>query len=114
MMLFANTTSTSSVDLTRVRFGAPSTVTGVHGGIERIEEDLRVQYTATRSRQEHLPNLNSLMGTDVGALTVTDVDFSTCRFKGAINLDKLGMGGTTRFARPRTVRSPDGICAAAG
>ncbi|NUT54293.1 MAG: pentapeptide repeat-containing protein [Saccharothrix sp.] len=87
----------STLSLTGVRLGASSTITG---DILRADHD---SVPGTRSDVDHgavLPRLRSLSEVDVADLTVTDVDLGHCLFAGAVNLDKLRMGGTTPFARP--------------
>ncbi|WNV84750.1 pentapeptide repeat-containing protein [Umezawaea sp. Da 62-37] len=82
------TTSVSMLSLAGVRLGAPSTLTGA------------TPPTTPGSAASRLPQLMSLAGADVAELTITDIDLGVCLFAGAINLDKLHMGGTTPFARP--------------
>lgn len=87
----------STLSLTGVRLGAPATVTGA---VPQRGQDSVADAPPTAERDAALPRLMSLAEVDVADFTVTDVDLAHCLFAGAINLDKLRMGGTTPFARP--------------
>ncbi|WP_197288693.1 pentapeptide repeat-containing protein [Nocardia sp. NRRL S-836] len=91
----------STLSLTGVRLGAPSTVTG---DIPHVDHGTAVSTATAAGRGADLPRLLSLADADVADLTVTDVDLGRCLFTGAINLDQLRMGGTVAFARPERHR----------
>lgn len=95
--LLHRSAAVSTLSLTGVRLGAPSTVTG---DIPRVDHDPAVTTTSDADHGGDLPWLLSPADADVAELTVTDVDLAQCLFAGAINLDKLRLGGTTPFARP--------------
>ena len=127
-----NVTGLASLNMSRTRLGAASTVTGDlrilraggdheqrvgRGDYPQITSDLvdaKVILTGSvrtvpedderdvhRLMYPRLPKITSLTGTDVAELTVTDVDLGSCRFAGALNLDKLRLLGKTPFAQPR-------------
>lgn len=79
----------TTVDMTEVDLGAPSTLTAVAETIDRW-------------RMEDRPVLGRVLGTDLSLLRLSYVDLSRCSFTGAHNLDKLtvddwhGWGTTPR------------------
>ncbi|MFC4085502.1 pentapeptide repeat-containing protein [Amycolatopsis samaneae] len=73
----------SAVVMDRAVFTAPSAITAVPAG-----------------PGEDRPELISLRGVDVTNLTLTDLDLRSCRFGGALHLDKLRLEGDYVFGRP--------------
>lgn len=107
----------AAVDLEGARIEGPSTLSGAPrrmttgqnppscggqappGGSPRLLSPLSGSETSTAA-QSWMPVVVSLRGVDCTHLALNDVDLSSCRFAGAMNLASIGLQGQCVFARP--------------
>jgi Pentapeptide repeats (9 copies) len=83
-----------------VEVGRPSVLAGVDPFPGLDEGPLRPR--VTRSWRTERPRVQSLQGSDVRNLVLSNVDLRGCRFSGAHNLDQLRLEATIDLADPPT------------
>ncbi|WP_017626548.1 pentapeptide repeat-containing protein [Nocardiopsis chromatogenes] len=107
----------AAVDLEGARIEGPSTLSGAIRPMIAEEDEvptggpvppgysprllsLPSASEVTTAGQAWMPVVVSLQGVDCTHLSLNDVDLSSCRFAGAMNLAALGLQGQCVFARP--------------
>ncbi|MDA2813201.1 pentapeptide repeat-containing protein [Nocardiopsis sp. RSe5-2] len=104
----------AAVDLEGARIEGPTTLSGGSRPMASEEDGPPIgeplppgrspRLLSPASGAERMPVVVSLRGVDCTNLTLNDVDLSSCRFAGAMNVAALGLQGQCVFARPPRTR----------